>query len=513
MDPTRGARDGTRLRLLVDSNFVITLEPYAGRMEPGQPLAAEVARLAADQGHRLCVHPATRDDLLQGRDPERRAQRIAELAKYPLLEEGPIPAALVAVLGEPPATGSNDHRDLRILAALHQNAAPFLITDDRALRRRATRVGLADRVLTAADAAAMLRQLAPALLSPPPRVRVVASYALDGDQPIFESLRADYDGFDSWLDQVVRPDADNRDCLVIDEDGRYAALAIVKRVERDCPHDFPAPVSKIATFKVDVGYVGSKYGELLLKSIFRAAHDRGAACLYVEVLPKHAGLVELLGMFGFVDSGHRTVRGELVLAKRLRPTDTACCPPLQYHIAFGPPAIQGSGNVFVVPILPGWHEQLFPDSPTLPSDAAQQLALITKPDLGTHPWGNALRKAYLCHSPTTRLQAGDTILFYRSRDAQAVTAVGVVEDTLRSGDAAEVLAFVAGRTVYTPDEVAEMCARVDGVLAVLFRQDRFIDPPWTLPELQANAVLKTWPQSITSVRERGRAWVNERLAE
>ena len=307
----------TTLRLLVDSNFVITLEPYAGKLEPGQPAAAEVVRQATEQGHKLFVHPATRDDLLQAADPGLRAQRLAELQKFPQLSEGKIPGALTAILGSPPED-SNNHRDLRLLAALHNNAIAYMITNDAGLRKRARRVGLYERVLTLDDAVELLRQLAPALLSPPPRVVALPPYALDGDQKILQSLREDYFGFDTWLDTKVRPDIDNRDCLVIEQDGCYAALAIVKRVESDCCYPLVQPVTKLATFKVDSDFVGSKYGELLLKSIFATAHERGVRSLYVEVLVKHEALLELLERFGFEASGHRTARGELVYAKSLR---------------------------------------------------------------------------------------------------------------------------------------------------------------------------------------------------
>lgn len=504
---------GTPLRLLIDSNFYITLEPYAGKLEPGQTVAAEVVRLAAEQGHRLFVHPATRDDLLEANDPVLRAQRLAELQKFPELAEGKIPAALTNVLGAPFA-GSNDHRDLRLLAALHQNAVAYLISNDIPLRKRAARGGLAERVLSLADAVEMLRQLTPTLLTPPPRVKSMEPYALDADQAIFASLRADYDGFDDWLNLKVRPDPDNRDCLVIEEDGCYAALSIVKRVESDCPYPFPHPVTKVATFKVDTDYVGSKYGELLLKSLFLAAHARGAASMYVEVLPKHEGLVELLGRFGFGDSGERTTRDELVMVKHLHPQPGAeALSPLDHHIAHGPPAIRGDGKLFMVPIWPAWHGQLFPDAPAGPPPAVEQLELLTEPDLATHPWGNALRKAYLSNSRTKQLAPGDTLLFYRSRGAGTVTAVGVVEDTLRSADSAEVMSFVGRRTVYAPEDIARMCERVGGVLAVLFRQDRFVDPPRDLAELQASQVVAAWPQSITQVRGEGVQWVHDRLAE
>jgi len=42
----------------------------------------------------------------------------------------------------------------------------------------------------------------------------------------------------------------------------------------------------------------------------------------------------------------------------------------------------------------------------------------------THPFGNALRKAYLCHASTRRLEPGAPLLFYRSKDEKAVFVVG-----------------------------------------------------------------------------------------
>ncbi len=472
-------------------------------------------RLAFEQQHQVVVHPATRDDLLEGRDPSRRAQRLAELRKFPLLSDVKIASSLVDVLGAP-RQGSNDHRDMRLLAALHNNAATYLVSDDAALRKRAARVHLGERVLTLVDAVEMLRQLTPTVSTPPPRVRSLEPYALDSEQPIFDSLRLDYGGFDQWLDERVRPDIANRDCFVVEEHGLYAALAIVKRFEVDCPYQFNQPVSKLATFKVSSDYVGSKYGELLLKAAFAAARARKIHSLYVEVLPKHDTLVDLLANFGFRDSGLRTDRGELVLTKDLVPTEHADrIDPLAYHITYGPPAIAGTGGVFIVPIRPEWHRQLFPDSPDPGHGTDGQLALVSESDLSssTHPWGNALRKAYLSNSGTQKVSAGSTLLFYRSGGPRCVAAIGVAEATLRSADPAEVMAFVGRRTVYTPAEIAAMCRCVGGVLAILFRQDRFIDPGWGLDELHAHGVVRGWPQSITQVGEAGAQWVHSQLTE
>lgn len=83
-----------RLRLLLDTNVYIAAEPFSGGTEIGLARAATLLRLASEQGHTLLVHPATRDDLLEGMDSDRRRQRLAELGKYSMLAESPITKSL-----------------------------------------------------------------------------------------------------------------------------------------------------------------------------------------------------------------------------------------------------------------------------------------------------------------------------------------------------------------------------------------------------------------------------------
>ncbi|UCZ59685.1 hypothetical protein [Mycolicibacterium phocaicum] len=173
-------------RFLLDTNAFIALEPYAGQIEPGMGPAATFMRLAMKQGNRVFVHPATRDELVEGKNPDRVRQRLAELAKFQMLDESPISAQLRNQIG-PVIPDSNNDRDLRILAALNANAANFLVSDDAGLHRRARRADIGDRVLTLNDAVAMLEGLEPTVASPPPMVSPIQSYALDFDQNIFIS--------------------------------------------------------------------------------------------------------------------------------------------------------------------------------------------------------------------------------------------------------------------------------------------------------------------------------------
>ena len=498
-----GVVSSSPARFLLDTNVFIALEPFAGQIEPGLGPASTFMRLAMQQGNRVFVHPATRDELSEAKDQVRASQRIAELAKFEMLEETRISAQMNAKLG-PVVTDSNDHRDLRILASLKANAVNFLVTNDIPLRRRARRIGLGERVLSLADAAALLEGFEPKVATPPPRVKKVQSYALDFDQSIFDSIRADYD-FDVWVAKV-QGDSPNRECFVIHgADGTYAAVAIVKVNESDCIYDLRRPVSKISTFKVGAEYSGGRYGELLLKAVLQSHNDHRVASAYVEVWGRHQRLIDLMGTFGYVEGG-TSAKGETLLIKSYQPRDKSLS-ALDHHIAYGPPAVSEEASVFAIPIIERWHDQLFPE-------CIPDVDQLTLPgfSLSTRPWGNALRKAYLCNSPSGQISPGDAVLFYRSR-LQTVSIVGVVEHTLRTSSPEEALNLVAGRTVYSGSDIEQLASHRFGVLVTLFRQDRVIDPPWTLPELVDHAVLRGPPQTVTRVKEEGRQWIHQRLAD
>jgi hypothetical protein len=89
--------------------------------------------------------------------------------------------------------------------------------------------------------------------------------------------------------------------------------------------------------------------------------------------------------------------------------------------------------------------------------------------------------------------------------------IGVVEETFRTSSPEEVLNLVGGRTVYGPSDIAQLASHNAQVLVILFRQDRIVDPQWTLAELQYHDVLKAPPQTVTKVKEAGSRWVHQQL--
>jgi len=496
------------MKFLLDTNIFIPLEPSAiGEVHPRSEAAASLLRLLVEGGHQYYVHPELKTDLSRDRDLERQRQREVVRAKYPVLRAVPnAPESWKRLVGDP-APRTNDWVDIAHLAAVYHDAVDYLVTEDLRLRRKSRRVDLGERVVSVDEAISIVRFLYVEQPAPPPAVKSLKAYELTEADPIFDSLRVDYPSFDQWLRKCKR---EHRDAWVIlGADRRYAAVAIVKQEQVPNEAALQGRILKISTFKVSQVYGGFKYGELLLKSILGYCYSNRFDALYVTAFPKHVGLLTLLEDFGFERRAARTKMGEYIYTKPLAPTaeEEAAANPLDFHIKYGPPALKLlPGFVFVVPIQPVYHRMLFPDAEYV-GDASDsvQLSLVE-----SQPFGNAIKKAYLCQSPSRLLQPGACLLFYRSHDRHAISVVGVAESTLVSSRVDVIARFVGKRTVYNIQQIDRMCARRE-VLAILFRQDRLLDVPLVIDELVSQGVLVRPPQSITRVPREATEWLEQRL--
>lgn len=488
---------------LIDSNVAIASDPLSSALEPGARATIDFLHLAGKYHHDIRTHPASLVDIARITDLRSRAAREVLFGRYAQIEAPPVISLTQSRVLGIPAVGSNDEVDQLLIAAISANAAEYLVTEDRGIHRAARRLRIDDRVLTVADALAVLHALHADLPNPPPAVQRVKAHQLELGDPIFDSLKSDYADFDRWFIKAART---QRDAFLVQGDGAHAAVAILKD-EHSGEYGLPGPVLKISTFKVASGYSGQKYGELLLKAVFNQAHASSYRWIYVTVFEKHTPLVELLEDFGFEPLPGRSPLSEVVYAKPCHGQRPVGMGALEYHRRYGPPALAiEPGRVFLIPIEPRWHRALFPDAEP-PDDAL----LPATAGLTTHPFGNALRKAYLCNSPSRLLRAGDTLLFYRSTDEQAVYVLGVCEEVAIGTDAQQIATAVGRRTVYSVTDI-DLMTRKGPVLMVLFRQDRILrEDPIELDELKASGAIRSWPQSITRLRSGGEPWLAKRL--
>lgn len=275
----------------------------------------------------------------------------------------------------------------------------------------------------------------------------------------------------------------------------------------DDEYGLKGKVMKVSTIKVSNQYRDRRYGDLLLKALFQHLHLNSYDKVWLTVFPKHEELVSLFEEFGVERLEDRqTNLGEIVMAKRLLPNEDRTSDAFEFHRRHGPPALALSpAPVFVIPIQPRFHRALFPDYEQRATTAQQ--AQLPFPQ---RPFGNALRKAYLSRRGIRDLPRGATIMFYRSDDEREITAVGIVESTLRSQDPAKIAQFSNLRTVYSCSEITSLASR--GVLPIRFRQDRLMPLPITFNELLEAGVLAGRPQTITQVNsEEAITWLSQRI--
>lgn len=490
------------LSILIDSNVFIAAASHSNEGHAYGDEAAELLRLSAQLGYRLMISHGTRADI--ARAGARREARERELSKFHVLHAVPIPTDLAQQAGFPAVRSANDEADLEVLAAYHAGLGTWLVSNDGKFRKRAKRVAVdPDAVLSLAEAIDSLRRF----LDTPsqmPAATTVPAYTLNLDAAIFDSLKAGYPpsaedlGFAEWWRTKVV--ADQRSAIILGEATDPEGVAILKD-ETHNDHRLTGRVTKICTLKVADDFTGTKRGEALLKAVLDHARLNNRDTLFVEVLPTIETLPGWLESFGFeLVGGATTKRGEMVYAKQLKPPPGAApLPALDHAIKYGPGSALIS-RVYLVPIQARWHHRLLPEADT-------QLSL----DPLDEACGNAIRKAYLSNGNIRRLTAGDLLVFIRTGDGEAHgTSTGVVEATLASSDPNDIVGFVGARTVYTVDEIAQMCAKRE-VLAVRFRLDRVLAKPWPASTLVSEGVMKTTPQSFAAVHLEGIPWVTTQL--
>lgn len=489
------------MKFLIDTNVFIPLEPTAlSDVEAATPAAAELARLIWEAGHQLYVHPAARVDISRDADEDRRKLREILFKKYPSLPDPPsISSRMEGIFGhvEP---DTNDWVDHHLVAALEADSADFLVTEDRAVIRKAARLDLQNRVATVAESASIVRDLFNKVPLPPPAVRSVAAHTLDEADPIFRSFRKDYAGFDEWLRKCKR---EHRQAWIVEAGGASLAAVCIIKQEKSVDFGLVGKLLKICSLKVSEEHNGFRFGELMLKAVFEYASSNRYDWIYVTVFYKHANLIRLFEDFGFQDTGCKTKLGEIILAKPMSFTeaDRDSLEPLSFNIRYGPFAVTFKNiPTFVVPIKPRYHRLLFPEG-------EKQLELIP----GMLPCGNSIRKAYLSNAAIRTITPGSNLLFYRSEDLQSATFIGVVEATFLSSSPTDIARYVAKRTVYSFSEIEALCHA--DVLAILLRQARILKHPITLSELMKNGVLSAAPQSIITVPREVAQWLQTRIDE
>lgn len=478
-----------RLRFLLDTNILIPLQDSMVVLNGN---LANLIRLVGVGGHQLLYHPASVDDIRRDANIGRREMMLARLEQYQILEG--VPPCPWNIGGE----SENDASDNEILHALACDAAHALITEDRGIHAKARARGLDGRVYNIQTAEDWLRRLHEPAEVRLPNIEDVALFSLTPELPgvFFNSLREDYQQppFDDWFRRKAREQ--RRSWICRDDVGALGAICIYAIQDDERINDqgeiLPGRSLKLCTFKVAEPVRGRKIGELFLKAAFRYATENACAHVFVHGnSEKQPYLARLLEEFGF--SARGDYGGDLVWVKEhpVAPPQNLL-PPAEYVRRYFPHFRQDTGvGKYLVPILPEFHEILFPDY------IGQQRRLFDVFGAPHQHVGNAIKLAYLCHTPTTRVVPGDVLLFYRTHDEQRLTTLAVVDDFKILEDPAAIASLVSRRTVYSVRQIEKMAQK--SVKVILFRQVKHVRTPVSFEDLKAHGIVTGPIQSLYRV--------------
>jgi len=476
------------MKVLFDTNILIYLEDFSEIPTDLQKLL----KIFKDKGVSPYVHPSSIDDIKNCGDERRKKIMLSKFNSYPQIDNPPKPDVdFIKLIGAPKS--DNDRVDSEILYALYRDCVNFLVTNDMGIIKLASKVNLKDRIFTIESALEYFSGLYETEYPKHPQVKKEHAYNLEITDPFFNSLKNEYDEFPEWFKKVSRED---RPCYVYRENGKIKALLILK-VENE-PIETNAGLIpdkkrlKICTLKVEK--IGLRIGELLLKISFEFCIKNNIDGAYLTHFTKDADyLVELIEDFGFRRVG-KNRRGEAIYLKKFICDDTTLT-PLQISKTYYP-SYKDSKRVrkFIVPILPKFHDRLFPEYP------GRQPRITDFVDMTEFSLpGNAIKKAYLSHSLIRKIKEGDIVIFYRSRDKQ-LTSLGVVEKAVVSSKIEDIITIIEKRTVYNIKELKEIAKKP--VLCILFRHHFYLKPI-DYETLKREGIISSAPQSIIEIPHEG----------
>jgi hypothetical protein len=264
------------------------------------------------------------------------------------------------------------------------------------------------------------------------------------DDEFFDTFREDYKGFNTWFnrkaDEVAYVSLSNKKVMAF----LYLKPEDTKESYADITPAFtPKKRLKIGTFKVILN--GYKLGERFLKIVFDNALRLKVDEIYVTIFPitmEQKLLIELLTEWGFRRHGVKVSSSgtEDVYVRDFKPRVNIQAPKQSF------PFISLNANIFLNPIYPEYHTELFPDS----------ILRTESPDdfIEDQPHRNAISKVYISRSWERNLKSGDIVVFYRTGGYYegCLTTIGIIENIIIDiKDVSQFIRYCRKRSVFSDD--------------------------------------------------------------
>ncbi len=476
------------MRILIDTNIIIYREDNS---ELNKELS-ELFNVLNENNVQVLVHPASKKDLHNDPNKERRKIIFSKLSTYPQLESPPKPDSddnFRKII--PRSHNTNDEIDAQLLYAVYRDAVSFFITNDNKLIDKSTKLNISDRVFSLNEASFYFKKYFKKIdiETAPPAIKKIPLHNIDITESFFDSLKEDYDGFDKWFQK--KSGEGKKAWVYYDKDGSIGAFLMLKEELESISNATPTLPNKkrvkISTLKVTTS--GLKIGELFIKIAIEYAIKRKIDEIYLTHYDKeNDALLPLIHNYGFYHLATKN-DAEKVYVKELVPLDNDVNPEDVHK--YYPSYYDGQEcRKFIIPIKQHYHNLLFQDCKFSDSSLFHLSELVIE--------GNAIKKAYLSHSKTKKIRKSDIVLFYLSKTYKLITALGVVDDVFYDvKDSDEIIKKIGKRSVYDKTDVEELSKK--NTLIILFKWHFYFNNEISYSFLIKEGIINGPPQSIIEI--------------
>ena len=395
-----------------------------------------------------CVHSLTFAEIEKYKDQQAVDTLQIKLDSYERIEiPTPLHAEVLAVSGKIDVN-ENDKNDTQLLNEVFVGRVDILITEDKKIHRKATELGIEDKVFTIDSFLEKTFAEHPDLVNYKVlNVQKLKFGRINLEDDFFSSLREDYAGFEKWF---IKKFDEEAYITVNTNNGLLLSFLYLKVEGKDESYSDITPFFpqkkrlKIGTFKVINN--GFRLGERFMKIIFDNALKNKVDEIYVTIFDKRdeqLRLIDLLEQWGFAFWGMKN--NELVYVRdfRKRTNDN--------RLKQCYPFISRNKDNFIVPIYPDYHTELLPDS-ILNTESPEEF-------IEDFPHRNGINKVYVSRALTPHPQIGDLLVFYRTGGyyKSVVSTIGVVQEIkYEFKDEDDFVLYCRKSSVFPEDQLREM---------------------------------------------------------
>jgi len=438
------------MKILLDTNIIIHREASTVINEDIGVLFNWIDKLK----YQKYVHPASIEEIRKHGNHKVVSTMEIKIKNYNLLRTESPESNEITEIRRIFDQNENDYYDTTILKEIFNNRVDFFISEDRKIHQKANHLGIPEKVFTIESFLEKVTTENPDLTDYQV-LSIQKEYFgnIDINDSFFNSLKEDYPGFENWFNRK----AEEMAYICKSKEEQILAFLYIKIEDKTEDYSNISPQFqkkkrlKIGTFKVVLN--GFKLGERFLKIIFDNARLNFVDEIYVTIFKKRTGqhlLIKLLEDWGFCYHGTKSggSEDEFVYLRDFSPKFNLEDPKKTY------PYISKSCNIFIVPIYPAYHTELFPDS-ILNNESPDHF-------IENEPHRNAIQKVYISRSINRSLNKGDLIVFYRTKFngpayfTSVVTTIGVVDSVITNiNDENHFVSLCRKRSVFSDAELKE----------------------------------------------------------